>query len=140
MSYISVNLSGGVGSIDTFQTPSGVMILNISLATNKFVKTLQGDKETVATWHKVKVIGKNAEYLLDRDIAKGDTLTILNAELENSSYEKNGQKQYITKVLCDFSTELFVRKKQTENTARYEEIPENYIEHEAADDNDDIPF
>ncbi|AJI54189.1 single-stranded DNA-binding protein [Francisella philomiragia] len=143
MSYTNVNIDGIVGIVEKFTSTNGTNILNISLAVDKPHKTPQGEWEFITQWHRVKAIGKHADYLLKRGLDKGDNLIVLNAELENSSYEKNGQTQYVTKVVADFSSEFFVRKKkdnqQQQQTNDINPHDVNFTEIESPED-DDIPF
>ena len=54
--YAKAIILGRVGSIDLIHTPSGMAIVNMSVATN--VKKKESEK---TLWHSVKVFGKAAE-------------------------------------------------------------------------------
>lgn len=103
MASRSVNkviLLGHLGKdAETKYTPSGVARSNFTLATNRRWKDQQsGEWKEVTDWHNCVLWRSEnvANYLL-----KGKQIYV-EGRLESRSYEdKEGQKKYITEVVCD---------------------------------------
>src|ERR1039457_1235417 len=103
MASKSVNkviLIGHLGKdADTKFTPSGISISKFSLATNRSTKDQQsGEWKEITDWHNIAVWRTEhvANFLL-----KGKQI-YLEGRLETRSYEdKEGQKKYVTEVVCD---------------------------------------
>jgi single-strand DNA-binding protein len=103
MASRSVNkviLLGNLGKdAETKFTPSGISLSKFSLATTRRAKDQQsGEWKDITDWHNI-VMWKTenvANYLL-----KGKKV-YLEGRIESRSYEdKEGQKRYITEVVCD---------------------------------------
>jgi single-strand DNA-binding protein len=110
MASRSVNkvfLLGRLGKdAETKFTPSGTSISKFSLATNRRSKDPQtGEWKDLTDWHNI-VMWKSenvANYLL-----KGKQIHV-EGRLETRSYEdKEGQKRYITEVICDASNVMLL--------------------------------
>lgn len=84
-----VLLLGRVGNAEMKYAPSGVALLNFSLATHKYnPKT----KDKTTTWHRVTVWGDTAERVQSR-VVKGAEVFV-EGEIENREYtDKQGQKR-----------------------------------------------
>lgn len=95
-----VNLFGVVTKDPDFKmTQSGVAVCNISLATTKNVKQKDGSFKEISEYHKVVAWGKQAE-LCQKFLQEGSKL-LVQGEIRTESYEKDGKKQYITKIQAD---------------------------------------
>jgi single-strand DNA-binding protein len=95
-----VILLGNLGKdADTKFTQSGISVSKFSLATGRRSKDPQtGEWKDVTDWHNIVVWRTEnvANYLL-----KG-TRIYLEGRIESRSYDdKDGQKKYITEVICD---------------------------------------
>ncbi|MGP8243582.1 MAG: single-stranded DNA-binding protein [Bryobacteraceae bacterium] len=110
MASRSVNkviLLGHLGKdAETKFTTSGISISKFSLATNRRTKDSQtGEWKEITDWHNI-VVWKTeslANYLL-----KGKMI-YLEGRIENRSYDdKEGQKRYITEVICDASSVILL--------------------------------
>lgn len=97
----NVNKFYGVGHLgkdpEVRMTQSGTNVANFSVGITTSEK--QGGEWVKHTeWLNCVAFGKQAEWL--GDARKGD-LCIFNGRLKTESYEKDGQKKYITKIICD---------------------------------------
>lgn len=111
---------------DFKQTQSGISVCNMTVVTHKrIMKTKDGQPKDVYEYHKVVVWGKNAE-LCSRHLKAGSKV-LVRGEIRTESYEKEGKKNFITKVQADevhFSQEE--SKYRTKSEARrydYEDVP-----------------
>lgn len=78
---------------------SGVTVANFSLATNESYTDKSGNKQTLTEWHNVVIWGKLAE-VMEKYGKKGQMLYV-EGSLKTESYDKDGEKRYITKIKCD---------------------------------------
>lgn len=95
-----VSLVGTLGrdpEVTTFD--SGKKKATISVATNETYKNDQGEKVEVTDWHRVILWGKKADFA-EQYLTKGKKI-ILEGKLSTRSFEKNGEKQYVTEVTAD---------------------------------------
>jgi single-strand DNA-binding protein len=79
--------------------PSGSSVCNFSLATNRVYKDAQGVKQEAVDYHNVVVFGPSAENVA-KYMKKGSALWV-EGRLQTRSYEKDGQKKYVTEVVAD---------------------------------------
>lgn len=95
-----VQLIGHVGNdpkITSFE--SGRKMANFSMATNDSYKNSKGEKVEDTQWHNIVVWGKTAD-IVESYVSKGKEIGI-EGKLTNRSYEtKDGEKRYVTEVLC----------------------------------------
>lgn len=101
-SFAQTQLMGNVTKDPELRyTPGGTAVLNFSMATNRGVKdeTTQTGWKDIATYHNVKIFGKMAEWLA-QSLHKGDQVFVVGRP-ENRSYEKDGQKRYISEVIAE---------------------------------------
>jgi single-strand DNA-binding protein len=94
-----VILVGNLGKdAETKFTPSGISVSKFSLATGRRTKDSQtGEWKDITDWHNI-VVWKTeniANYLL-----KGKQI-YLEGRIETRSYEKDGQKHYMTEIICE---------------------------------------
>lgn len=96
-----VNLIGRIGTIEVNATKTGKTVANISLATTvKFKCKETNDWKEKTTWHRLKAFGDVANQFNLGKYSKGDLLYV-EGSLETNSYEKEGQKHYVTDVVLD---------------------------------------
>ncbi|MBF0233368.1 MAG: single-stranded DNA-binding protein [Desulfamplus sp.] len=81
-------------------SPQGAAFANFSVATTDvwFDKST-GEKQERTEWHKIVTFGKTAENCA-KYLAKGRQVYV-EGKLQTSSYEKDGQTHYITKIIAD---------------------------------------
>ncbi|KGL62481.1 single-stranded DNA-binding protein [Polaribacter sp. Hel1_85] len=96
-----VQLIGNLGNNPEIITlDSGKKLAKFSIATNESYKNAQGEKVTDTQWHNVIAWNKTAE-IIERYLEKGNEVAI-EGKLTSRSYEtKEGEKRYVTEVVCN---------------------------------------
>jgi len=96
-----VQLIGNLGNDPEIITlESGKKLAKFSLATNESYKDASGEKQTKTDWHNLVAWGKTAD-IIEKYITKGKEIAI-EGKLSTRSYEtKEGEKRYITEVVCN---------------------------------------
>tara|TARA_R110000787_G_scaffold45993_4_gene111909 strand:- start:276 stop:611 length:336 start_codon:yes stop_codon:yes gene_type:complete len=96
-----VQLIGNLGNDPEIITlDSGKKLAKFSIATNESYKNAQGEKITDTQWHNLVAWNKTAE-IVEKYLQKGSEVAI-EGKLTNRSYEtKEGEKKYITEVVCN---------------------------------------
>ncbi len=72
------------------------MKASVSLATNDFYTNAMGEKVEETQWHSLVAFGKTAE-IMQKYVQKGKEIAV-EGKLMYRSYEKDGQKVYITEI------------------------------------------
>ena len=131
MSVNKAILLGNLGKDPEMKyTQSGKAVCNFTLATSEKWKGQDGQKQESTTWHNIQVWGKLAE-VMNEYLAKGKQVYI-EGRIVNRSYEKDGEKKYISEVVVqNFS---FVGNKQDADK------PTNGNNSQPPDDDEDLPF
>jgi single-strand DNA-binding protein len=81
-------------------TPSGFPISSFSLATTDRRKDKDNTWQEKTEWHRIKLLGKQAESLQDY-LKKGKQIYV-EGRLETRSWDdKDGQKKYMTEIVAD---------------------------------------
>lgn len=82
-------------------TSSGTAVLGFNLATSRSVKNKSTEEwDDVATFHKIVVWGKLAEFCCER-LVKGQQVTI-EGRIENRSYQtQSGETKYISEIVAE---------------------------------------
>jgi single-strand DNA-binding protein len=108
-----VILIGHVGrDPESKQLDSGVAVVNFSVATSETYKNKSGEKVTDTEWHNV-VAWRGLAEMITKFVKKGD-LVYIEGKNKTESYDKNGEKRYITKVVADQFKFMPSGKKETE--------------------------
>lgn len=96
-----VQLIGNLGNDpEIINLESGKMLAKFTIATNESYKNNKGEKVTDTQWHNVVAWGKTAE-IIEKYLTKGKEVAI-EGKLTSRSYEtKEGEKRYITEVVCN---------------------------------------
>lgn len=130
-----VELMGNLGADpDLKYTPSGKAVCNLRIATNETWKDKSGQTQTRTEWHRVTVWGKQAENCA-KFLAKGRQVMV-EGKLSTRMYEKDGQKHYVTEVVCKTIQFLGGKKKEEDSTID-EETGDQRM---AAAGSEDIPY
>lgn len=100
----SVRLIGHAGAnpeIKSFENPDSTAnrMARFSIATNDYYINKKGEKVENTEWHTVVAWGKAAE-LAEKLIEKGTELAI-EGKLTTRTYEKNGEKRYMTEIVMN---------------------------------------
>ena len=96
-----VQLIGNLGNDpEIIALESGRKLAKFSLATNESYKDVNGEKQTKTDWHNIVAWGKTAE-IIEKYVTKGKEVAV-EGKLTTRSYEtKEGEKRYITEVVCN---------------------------------------
>lgn len=96
-----VQLIGNLGNNPEIITlDSGKKLAKFSIATNESYKNAQGEKVQNTEWHNVVAWNKTAE-IIEKYVEKGSEIAI-EGKLTSRSYDdKEGNKRYITEVVCN---------------------------------------
>ena len=96
-----VQLIGNLGNDpEIINLESGKTLAKFSIATNESYKNAKGEKITDTQWHNVVAWGKTAQ-IIEKYVTKGKEVAI-EGKLTSRSYEtKEGEKRYITEVVCN---------------------------------------
>ncbi len=95
-----VQLIGNLGNDpEIINLESGKTLAKFSVATNESYKNASGEKVTDTQWHNVVAWGKTAQ-IIEKYVTKGKEVAI-EGKLTSRSYEtKEGEKRYVTEVVC----------------------------------------
>ena len=96
-----VQLLGNLGNDPEIITlESGKKLAKFSIATNESYRNAKGEKVTDTQWHNVIAWNKTAE-IIEKYIQKGNEVMV-EGKLTSRSYEtKEGEKRYVTEVVCN---------------------------------------
>ncbi|CAL2078316.1 Single-stranded DNA-binding protein [Tenacibaculum sp. 190524A05c] len=96
-----VQLIGNLGNKpELIFLESGKKLTKFSVATNETYKNAKGEKVTETQWHNIIAWNKTAE-IIESYLDKGSEVMI-EGKLTSRSYEnENGEKRYITEVVCN---------------------------------------
>ncbi len=79
--------------------PSGMNVVNFSVATNRVFKDRDGKKQEQTDFHNVVVFGRQADTV-NQYLKKGSSVFV-EGRMQTRSWEKEGQKMYRTEVVAD---------------------------------------
>jgi single-strand DNA-binding protein len=96
-----VQLIGNLGNDpEIINLESGRTLAKFTIATNESYKNAAGEKVTDTQWHNVVAWGKTAQ-IIEKYVTKGKEVAI-EGKLTSRSYDdKEGNKRYITEVVCN---------------------------------------
>ncbi|MEE4000172.1 single-stranded DNA-binding protein [Tenacibaculum sp. FZY0031] len=96
-----VQLIGNLGDMpEIIILESGKKLAKFAIATNETYKNAQGEKVTDTQWHNVVVWNKTAE-IVEKYLEKGKEVMIEGRLTSRSFDDKEGNKRYITEVICN---------------------------------------
>lgn len=135
MSVNKVILIGNVGKDpETKFLESGNIVSNFSLATSETYKNKAGEKVTNTEWHNIVVWGKLAE-ITEKFIKKGSQV-YLEGKIKTRSYDKDGEKRYVTEIYAD-TIQMIGSKKEGSESKQEPEKEKDDFDGSAPDD---LPF
>ncbi len=79
--------------------PSGVQVCSFGLATNRYYKDKDGNKQESVEYHNIVVFGRQAETTAQY-LKKGSN-ALIEGRLQTRSWEQDGQKKYRTEIVAD---------------------------------------
>ncbi|MBD0831471.1 single-stranded DNA-binding protein [Aestuariibaculum sediminum] len=96
-----VQLIGNLGNDpEIINMESGKTLAKFTLATNETYTNNKGEKITDTQWHQIVAWGKTAQ-IIEKYLSKGNEIAI-EGKLTSRSYDdKNGNKRYLTEVICN---------------------------------------
>ncbi len=96
----SVRLIGHLGDDPKVRKlDSGRTVANFSIATNEIYRDSKGEKQSDTTWHRLVAWGKQAE-IVENYLKKGSEIAV-EGKLTNHSYDKNGEKHFVTEIVVN---------------------------------------
>jgi len=78
-------------------TQSGLVVVNLSLATEDRYTDKSGERQKATEWHRVTLFGKTAE-IADRYLSKGSKVMVEGAITTEKWEDNSGQARYTTKI------------------------------------------
>jgi single-strand DNA-binding protein len=127
-------------------TPSGLAVATFSLATNHSVKDQEGNFIEKTEWHNIVTYSKRAEFAGEY-LEKGRQVYIEGRIQTRSWEDQNGQKRYMTEIICNDLQLLSGRPSTGEESTedlpeKSDEMPEEKSDQEQTTDQpeDDLPF
>lgn len=84
---------------DVRRLDNGGVVANFSAATNEKFKNKAGETVENTEWHNLVAWGKLAE-IIEKYLKKGD-LAYFEGKLQTRSYDKDGEKRYVTEIKVD---------------------------------------
>lgn len=107
----SVQLIGHLGKTPELRTiGNGKAMLNLSIATNDYYKTPNGEKVQNTEWHRIIAWGKTAE-IMSKILEKGNEVAIRGKLSHNSWQDANGITRNSTQVVVSEFVRLTKPKK-----------------------------
>jgi len=121
-------------------TANGTAQALINLATSERWKDADGNQKEKTEWHRVIAWRRQAEFA--GEWLKKGRLVCIEGKLATRSWEKDGQKRYMTEVVADSITMLGSKAEggggESKGTPpKQEEPPDNG---DVMEDDDDLPF
>ena len=126
-------------------TTSGTAVTNFSVATNHSQKDQDGNFTDKTEWHRVVAYGRTAE-VAGQYLVKGK-LVFIEGRIQTRSWEdQNGQKRYMTEIICS-NMQLLGSKGDSDTGTDQSGGDESQEPEEAetkskqkAEEEDDLPF
>jgi single-strand DNA-binding protein len=120
---------------------NGGMIANFSMATSEtFKDKTTGEKREITEWHNITIGRPQLAEIAQKYVHKGDMLYV-EGKLRTRSWEKDGQKKYITEVLVDNFTMLSPKKSgDTSSNEGYSSSGSGDSAPATSGGSDDLPF
>lgn len=125
-----VTLIGNIGNDPESKTfDNGTKAVSFSVATTERWKSKDGQKQERTEWHRIVAFGKLAEII--EQYAKKGQRVYIDGKIAYKSYEKDGQKKFITNIQAN----EFKILDKLENSGQSSEPQLN-----PQNDQDDLPF
>lgn len=94
------SLIGNIGKIETNNTKSGVLVVNMSLATSESYKDESGNWQDRTEWHDLVLFGKVAERA--QNVEKGNTLYVEGKISYRTWQDRDGNNRRKTEILVSY--------------------------------------
>ena len=144
MDLNKVILIGNVGGDPEFhEMQAGGKLAKFSVATTrKWKDRNSGDRKEDTTWHNIVIFDPYIVDVVEKYVRKG-TKVYLEGELKKRSYEKDGEKQWISEIVLPQIRGLLILLGKQRNDGQSSDAPPagSSTPPPASDDfDDDIPF
>lgn len=116
-------------------TPNGVAVCKFSLATNESYKGNDDNWVEKTEWHNIVAWRKLAE-ICSQYLKKGSKV-YLEGKIQTDTYEKDGKKNYFTKIVIDEMVMLDSKGSSGTENGAPEEVEET---EKGSSDPNDLPF
>ncbi|NCD40583.1 MAG: single-stranded DNA-binding protein [Bacteroidia bacterium] len=126
------------------KTNTGKSVVSNSIATNKFYKDQQGQRQQIVNFTNIVLFGRQAEVFAEH-LTKGSKIGVI-GELRTRDYESNGVKKYVTEVIVNELEFLSSKNDNQNNQGEYSQPePKTDYSQPSADNEpeirvEDIPF
>lgn len=137
-----VILIGNLGADPVIKEFPNGSIAEFSIATTETWKDRDsGERKSLTDWHNVVVRRTALANVVKQYVKKGMSVYI-EGKIRTRSYEKEGEKRYVTEILVDELTILTPRGNQEGGVAPQGQTGSAPAQHGSAPDNidDDLPF
>lgn len=142
MATNKVVLVGNIGTVPEKRMAGETPVISFTLATTDRGYTTKAGKEVPerTEWHNIVAFGHTANFI-EKAASKGDKVFI-GGKIRYESYEKEGIKRYITKIVCDEFEPMIKPKNQTSDQPAQYAKPGNPAptEPEPIGPTEDLPF
>lgn len=119
MAYLNrVELIGHLGKDPEIRLfPDGTPCATVSVATTEYYKDKEtGERKDITQWHNIQITGKKADFV--REYIKKGSFIFVSGKLNYRSYEKDGQKRFLTEILLnDFIGDIQILDKKEADPA-----------------------
>lgn len=134
-----VILIGNLGKDpEVFNFDTGVKKVTFSLATTEVYRDKEGQDKEQTEWHNI-VVWRSLADVAEKFLRKGSQVYI-EGRIRYRTYEKDGQKKYITDIEAD-SINMLGARQSSEAPSNYEHSPSpSQSAPIVATDSDDLPF
>ncbi len=134
-----VILIGNLGRDPEIQNfDKGVKKASFSLATTEIFKNREGAEVEQTEWHNI-ILWRGLAEIAEKYLRKGSQVYI-EGRIRTRSYEKDGQKRYITEIECDTLNLLGGSRQSQDGATHTDNIPQQSAPPPMADPEGDLPF
>ncbi|MBW6491095.1 MAG: single-stranded DNA-binding protein [Lentimicrobium sp.] len=131
-------LIGNLGRDPEIQNfDKGVKKASFSIATTETYRNREGQEMEQTEWHNI-ILWRGLAEIAEKYLRKGSQVYI-EGRIRNRSYEKDGQKRYITEIECD-TLNLLGSRHSTDTTPQSEQSVGTPSAPIIPTEEDDLPF
>jgi single-strand DNA-binding protein len=135
----SIHLIGRVGKDPEVKTTQNSKVVSFSLATSETHKNSVGEKITDTQWHSIVIWGKLAD-VVESYVKKGHLLYLKGKVIYSTYDDKDGNKKYITEIVCNSMTMLSGKEPIQQQIPAVETRESIMNAPDFNDPNNDMPF
>lgn len=133
-----VMLVGHLGKDPEIRTlENGTKVASFSLATTESYRNKENQRVEQTEWHNI-VLWRSLAEISEKYLKKGN-LVFIEGSIRTRSYEKDGQKRFITEIVANDMT-MLGSKKESGNGSENTVITPDTTDIEQAGPENDLPF